>query len=95
LTAQTAGRPWLSQANPAPAIVAARVFANQIHARTIERIDDLDQRVDDTADVARRGFHPLDGRQGHAGQFGQGFLIYPEQRSRSPHLERRDHSGLT
>jgi hypothetical protein len=71
------------------------MLADQVHARTIERLDNLGQRIDDATDIARGGFHPLDRRQRYAGQFGQGFLVNPEQRPRCPHLERRDQDGLT
>jgi hypothetical protein len=95
LTTHAARLSRLAQANAAAAIFAADVLADQFHAGAIERVDDLGQRIHHATDVASGGFHPLDGRQRHAGQLGQGFLIYPEQRTRGPHLERRDHDGLT
>ena len=84
----------LLQPHAASAIVAARMLADQLNARAIERIDHLDQRFHHAADRAGRGFHPLDGRQRHAGEFGQGLLVDPEQRPGRPHLERRDQVGL-
>ena len=46
------GGPGCLQANAPPAILAARMLADQVHAGAIERIDDLGQRFHHAADVA-------------------------------------------
>jgi hypothetical protein len=92
LATHAARRSGLLQANTTPAIIAARMLANQIHARMIERLNHFGQRFNHATNVADAGFHPLDGRQRNARQFGQRFLIDPEQRSRRPHLKGRDHT---
>ena len=90
-----ARRSRLLQANAPPAAVAAGLLADQLDAGPVERLDHLDQGLDHAAHIAGAGLHPLDGRQRNAGEFGQGFLVNAKQRAGCPHLERRDHRGLT
>jgi hypothetical protein len=92
LTSSPTRRTRLFQPHAAPAIVAARVFADQFDTDAIQGIDDPGQGFDDAADVTDAGFHPLDGWQRNPGQFGQRPLVYAEQCPRRPHLERRNHA---
>src|SRR5512142_2226859 len=56
-----------------------RVLADQLDASALECLDDLHQRVDDTADLSARRFHALDRRQRKAGHFGQLPLVDAKQ----------------
>jgi len=87
-------RTRLLQSHTASAIIAVRMFADQIDTGAIERIDHPGQGLDDTANIADARFHPLNGWQRNPGQFGQRLLVNAQQHARRSHLEGRDHVAI-
>src|SRR3546814_9370698 len=81
------------QSNPSAAARARRVFADQFDAGPFQGGDDLDQCVDDAANLAIGRFHALDRRQGQPGQLRELALVKSEKGTRCPHLLRRDHTS--
>src|SRR5690606_17555470 len=77
----------LLQTHAAPAIVAARVLADQRHSGPVECLNDFGQRLDHATNATATRLHALDGRQRNTSHGSQRFLIDPEQRSRGTHLE--------
>jgi hypothetical protein len=53
------------------------VFADQLDAGAIKRVDHLDQSLDHAPNGTRARLHPLDGRQRNSGQFGQALWSIP------------------
>jgi len=78
----------------AASIAGARIiFTNEFDASGFERIDNLNQRIDKTANLAAGHFHSLDGRQRHTGHRRQRPLVDAEQGPRRPQLQRRYHAS--
>ena len=74
------------QANSAAKAAAWRILAQQLDSRGLECGNHLDQSIDDAAHLTVGSLHPLDGRQGQAGEFGKLSLVKPEKRPGGAHL---------
>ena len=91
------GRPvggWLPrilQTHATAAALAHRAFADQLDPGGVERLGQLHQRIDITANHAVAGFHPLDRRQGKPGHLGKLALGEAEQGPGGTKLCGRNH----
>src|SRR3546814_19835240 len=83
------------QSNPSAAARARRVFADQFDAGPFQGGDDLDQCVDDAANLAIGRFHALARRQGQPGQLRALALVKSETGTRCPPLLRLAHTKPT
>ena len=84
----------IKQANPATGSFAPRARRDKLYPGVVDRVDHLLQAIYDRAHDAVAGLHPLDGRQGDAGEARQFLLVDSKKGASGLHLRTGDHWSI-